>query len=139
MLLKQRTRTKSSIAFLFSATLLFKCGCSSGQENSGAINLKPEEFQQLVSEKKGILVDVRTPAEFQESHIAGALLMNYYDPDFDDRACGLDTLKSILVYCRSGNRSSKAAALFTRCGFSRVYHLTGGLNAWNKEGLPVER
>jgi rhodanese-related sulfurtransferase/glyoxylase-like metal-dependent hydrolase (beta-lactamase superfamily II) len=81
------------------------------------------------------IADVRRPAEWEEGHIAGALLlplnqivtaMRQLDPD-----------RSIAVHCKGGYRSAIAASLLRRAGFRNVVNVTGGFDAWRAAGLPV--
>lgn len=84
-----------------------------------------------------ILVDVRTPEEYQQGHLKGCKLMNYYDADFRERAKKLPKDKRIVLYCRSGRRSADAMTYLTSIGYSRVYNMLGGIIAWQKDRQPV--
>lgn len=82
-----------------------------------------------------ILIDVRTPGEFDGGHIAGAV--NIPVEELDQRLSEVPTDKDIVVYCRSGNRSATASRILTSSGFEGVYDM-GGIIAWQQAGLPVE-
>jgi len=84
-----------------------------------------------------IVLDVRTPQEFRQGHIEGAVLLDYYAPDFRDRFAALDRDAPIFMYCRSGNRSSHVLKMADELGFKAVYDLRGGILAWNASGLPL--
>ena len=84
------------------------------------------------------LVDVRTPEEYAEKHLKDAVNMNFEGDDFIEIASRLDKNKPVLVYCLSGGRSAKAAALISKKGCTEVYDLDGGILAWTSAGLPVE-
>lgn len=85
------------------------------------------------------ILDARTPDEWNEGYIKGAKLITYPD-DFATKASkALDPEKPVLVYCRSGGRSAKAAQLLRDAGFKDVRDLAGGIVAWEKEGKPVEK
>lgn len=84
-----------------------------------------------------IILDVRTPQEFRQGHIEGAVLLDYYAPDFRDRFAALDRDAPIFMYCRSGNRSSHVLKMADELGFKAVYDLRGGILAWNAAGLPL--
>lgn len=84
-----------------------------------------------------ILVDVRTPEEYQQGHLKGSRLMNFYDADFRERAKKLPKDKRIVLYCRSGRRSADAMTYLTSIGYSRVYNMLGGIIAWQKDRQPV--
>ena len=100
--------------------------------------LPPKTFlEQWRAAKHGVLLDVRTPKEFGEAHLAGSLNLNFFDEDFQKRIKGLSKDQTYFVYCRSGGRSGKTAKLMARSGF-RVYDMAGGILAWKKDGLPVK-
>jgi len=85
-----------------------------------------------------IFVDVREKKEMTGGIISGA----YQVPlsSFENSATQLDKFKDkpVIVYCRTGNRSPNAAGKLKKKGFNRVYTLTGGILAWQKEKLPLE-
>lgn len=83
-----------------------------------------------------VLIDVRTPEEFDEAHIDGALLIDISAPDFLDRLGELDPDTAYVVYCRSGNRSRAAVEVMAQLGFTEVYDM-GGIQQWIAEGRPV--
>ncbi|MCC6463277.1 MAG: rhodanese-like domain-containing protein [Saprospiraceae bacterium] len=81
------------------------------------------------------LVDVRTPAEWQQTGvIEGARKMNYNSPDFQQQVAQLDKTKPVIVYCAAGGRSPKAAKLLLKMGFQNVYDYAGGMNDWKARG-----
>lgn len=106
-------------------------------------NVKPDEAQALIRENAGnrnfVVLDVRTPREFAQGHLEGAVLIDYHSPGFREELAGLDRTKSYLVYCRTGNRSSRALGLMEKLGFPHTYHLEGGIRRWLEEGLPAVR
>ena len=77
------------------------------------------------------LVDVRTPEEFAEGHLEGAVLINFKKRTFPDYINAIDKDKPVAIYCRSANRSGKAALIMQSLGFKEVYDLDGGYKAWN--------
>jgi rhodanese-related sulfurtransferase len=83
------------------------------------------------------VVDVRTPAEFAQGHLPGAVNVDVSAPDFATRIAALDPAGSYAVYCHSGNRSAAAVAAMTGAGFTHVYHLAGGIGAWADSGRSV--
>lgn len=83
------------------------------------------------------LLDVRTPQEYAEGHIDGALNINVQSDDFKQMAeKELSKDSTILVYCRSGRRSMDAAEILTKLGY-KVVNLKGGIIEWKEDGLPV--
>src|SRR5439155_5276371 len=81
------------------------------------------------------VVDVRRPAEWNEGHIAQAVLkpLNQLGALMDD----LDRTRPVAVHCKSGYRSSIATSLLERAGFAHVMNVTGGFDAWKACGLRV--
>jgi len=102
-----------------------------------------EKAYQLIQERKNdsnfIVLDVRTPQEYQRGHIAGAVNINYYDPDFQKRLAKLDTNKTYLVYCHSGHRSGLAVKVMEKLHFRHIYDLQGGMIQWQAKKLPLVR
>jgi rhodanese-related sulfurtransferase len=84
-----------------------------------------------------VVLDVRTPEEFAEGHLEGAVLVDFYDADFADQLAALDPDVPYLLYCRSGNRSGQALGVMEQLGFTSVANLDGGIVAWSGAGLPV--
>ena len=84
---------------------------------------------------KFLLVDVRTPAEFEEGHVPNAQNIDWFSVDFNEAFKGVRKRKKIFVYCKSGNRSSKAVARLDSLGFKNVVNLFGGYNAYKAARL----
>ena len=90
--------------------------------------------------KEGVVIlDVRTPGEYAAGHLKNAVLIDYKSKDFRQRLAELDKSKTYLLHCRSGGRSTSAIPTFKELGFQHVIHLDGGMLAWEKAGLPVEK
>ena len=108
-----------------------------------ARDVGPKEAQALIRENAGkrdfVVLDVRTPGEFAQGHLEGAVLVDYRSPGFREEVAGLDKTKTYLVYCRTGNRSASALGIMGEFGFHRYYHLGGGIVRWLEEGLPAVR
>jgi rhodanese-related sulfurtransferase len=103
--------------------------------------LEPRAAHALLERNRGakdfLVLDVRTPGEFRRGYIEGAVLMDYYAPDFRERFAALDRNLTILTYCHVGSRSSGVLALADELGFARVFDLRGGIVAWKGDGLPL--
>lgn len=87
------------------------------------------------SNKEFVLLDVRTPKEFEEGHIQGAINIDFSSSSFRPQVEKLDRNAIYLLYCRSGNRSSRALDTMKSMGFTRVAHIAGGIAAWKQAGL----
>jgi rhodanese-related sulfurtransferase len=90
---------------------------------------------QLEGPEPPLVVDVRTPREWEEKHVEGAV--NVSLAQLRERAGSLPDERAIVVYCTSGYRSAIAASLLMRDGFPRVSDLVGGLGAWESVKLPT--
>ena len=84
-----------------------------------------------------VVLDVRTPEEYAEGHLEGAVLVDFYDADFADQLGELDPDVPYLVYCRSGNRSGQTLPLMEQLGFGSASDIDGGILAWADAGLPI--
>ena len=105
----------------------------------GFKNLTVEEFAPLTADKANVILDVRTPGEFEDGHLAGAVNLDVTAADFVRKAQALDKSPAYLVYCASGGRSATACSKLGRLGFARLSNLTGGFRAWTRAGKPVEK
>jgi phage shock protein E len=84
-----------------------------------------------------VFLDVRTPEEYAEGHIPGVVLI-----PLDELPHRIDEVpkdKTVVVTCRSGNRSAQAAEILRQAGYSNVHNMTGGITAWQQAGYPVEK
>lgn len=96
-----------------------------------------EEFAGVVASPGVTIVDVRTPEEYAQGHIEGAVNIPVEYPDFMDRVSELDTEGTYAVYCRSGNRSQPAVAGMASVGITGIYELESGTTGWTSEGQPL--
>lgn len=97
-------------------------------------SLEPEEFAAAAKRDGTTILDVRTPQEFAEGHLPGAVNLNVESADFAAEAGTLDPSGTYAVYCHSGNRSGVAMQALTAAGFAEVYDLAGGIEAWQQAG-----
>ncbi len=102
----------------------------------GFKEIAPAELQEMQSGGNLRLIDVRSDAEVARGMIQGALHipLQLLPP----KAGEWDNATLTVFYCQSGARSSQACTFFAGKGFSNLYHLQGGVNAWVKSGLPLE-
>ena len=121
--------------FFFLVTISVLASSCNGQSLP---TLPPNEFSEALKQENVILLDVRTPDEFLEGHLKGAVQIDYRDKDFAEQVSELDTTKTVYVYCRSGNRSAGAQEIMLKQNFKNVINLKGGIVARQKAGLPIE-
>ncbi|MCG2431493.1 rhodanese-like domain-containing protein [Aequorivita xiaoshiensis] len=98
-------------------------------------DLTQEEWaEQLKNDDNGVIIDVRTDAEFEEGHIPDAKQIDIYNgAEFLKQAKELDPEKNYYVYCRSGGRSAQACMLLNSVGVTNAYNLKGGITEWEGE------
>lgn len=97
----------------------------------GIRNINPDEFNKLREENPdAIVIDVRTPGEFTQGSIDGAINIDLRNPNFAQNINSLDKNQTYLVYCRTGKRSASACQIMQEEGFGNLYNLQGGITAW---------
>jgi rhodanese-related sulfurtransferase len=103
-------------------------------------NVDVDEAEKLIKDTPGlIVVDVRTPEEYNHQHIKGAINVNVFDQDFDAQIAKLDQTKPILVHCAAGSRSRTACGQMQgKVKFPVIYHMNAGFSAWLKAKKPIE-
>ena len=127
-----------NILSAFGLIFLLAITSCKGQLNPGIQNISAEEMQTLLKMDDVQLVDVRTPEEYQMGQIANAQNINYFSPTFDEDLKKLDKNKPIIVYCKSGQRSSKCSVKLLEAGFVKIYNLEGGITQWQHQGLEIK-
>jgi rhodanese-related sulfurtransferase len=125
--------------FILLATSFVVKGQITEKQKSVIYDVNVEQFNKLASSDKGIVLDVRTPEEWEEGVILNATKMNYYDDNFADQIDALDKNTPVFVYCKRGGRSSGAAKVLEEKGFTKVFNLLGGITAWKEQGLKIEK
>ena len=100
-------------------------------------NVTADDLYAQLGQPDVIIVDVRTPAEFAEGHIAGAV--NRPLQTIESWYKELPKDKPVYLYCRSGNRSQQAAEFLKKKGFRNIYNEQGGILAWIQRNYPVVR
>ena len=93
--------------------------------------LDPETYEKAIEKGNVQLVDVRTPREFKGGHLGQAVNIDFFRTgSFRLEMEKLDKTKPLYLYCRSGQRSQKAARKLLKWGFTEVYDLEGGILNW---------
>jgi rhodanese-related sulfurtransferase len=103
--------------------------------------VSPKKASDLIEKHKEdsdfVILDIRTPGEYQYGHIKNSIMIDFYSKAFAEEINRLDKGKTYLIYCRSGNRSTRSMELFQKLKFQKIYHLSSGINGWKSKGLPV--
>ncbi len=113
------------------------CGDDGAAGAPGAYTVKPAEAARMIDGGERTTIDVRTPAEFADAHVVGALNIDVDSADFESRIRELDPDEPYLVYCRSGNRSAVAADKMEDVGIMDIAD-AGGLADLARAGVPIE-
>lgn len=122
------------LIFLFN---VFIYSCTNGQGVTQTQVLNSIEFQKKIQDTpNAIVVDVRTPDEFNRGHLQNAINIDVNNENFGNQIGRLDKTKPVLIYCLSGSRSAYAAKVMRTNGFKEVYDLSGGMMKWRAAGLP---
>src|ERR671914_1396793 len=100
-------------------------------------DLSPNEFRREIADDGTVLLDTREQHEYDEAHIDRAELVPPSEVTARIDELAPDTGKRVVLYCRSGNRSARAAEELADLGYTNLAHLTGGILAWQEQGLPV--
>lgn len=124
-----------NVLSILSLVLMFSFWSCNGQTKQGVTvqDVDVKTFESLIKKGDVQLIDVRTMHEYQHGHIEGCELHNIRNSDFEANMEKLDKTKPVLVYCKSGGRSSRAANILIEKGFTQVYNLEGGFMAWDAE------
>ena len=109
--------------------------CTNGQAQEKIDATKVEE---LVKVKDMQIVDLRTPAELQQTgKIQGARHINFNSPDFKTQISALEEAQPVIIYCAAGGRSGKAVQQMKDLGFKVIYDYSGGMSDWKAKGKPT--
>ena len=120
--------------FTFTFFMFFSCGLN----NDIPINqMNSDELLDFIEINNAVLVDVRTHDEYNSGYIENSLNIDYLSNDFSENVEKLDKNIPIVLYCRSGKRSSMSANKLSELGFKEIYNLEGGILEWIELGNSV--
>lgn len=118
--------------------LMFLLSPELGTLKDGVVHVDATEAASLLEAQGDVVIlDVRTGREFRQSRIEGATQIDFMAKSFASEAAKLDRDTTYLVHCRSGARSTKALRVLKDLGINNLYHLDGGMLAWQAADLPV--
>lgn len=129
---------KKILLSLLTAISFGTTGCSA--QSDSIDTLAPQAFiKQAKADTTAIILDVRTPEEYKEEHLAGAQQLDFLNSEaFDAGIKLLDKSHTYYVYCRSGKRSHNACIKMKKQGF-KVFDMEGGILNWKKLGMPTTK
>ena len=116
-----------SLVFVFSCELL----------NTPEISMISESDFVEIQDSDYILIDVRTKDEFDLGHIDSAINLDFYSDSFQNDILSLPKNETIVLYCRTNNRSSKTAAILKENGYREILVIRGGITEWVKKGNDI--
>lgn len=122
---------KIILGALLTSVLAISCV---NQKQEGVLVANPDTFEQTMTEPEVQILDVRTEGEYAEGHIQNAKNIDVLQDDFKEKVATLDKNKPVMVYCKMGGRSAKAAGILKEMGFTTIVDLEGGYTAWKASG-----
>lgn len=132
-------RTGILIITLFTLTVLLACK-DAPPDPVTVKNLNVKEGHDLIEKNKNnpdfVILDVRTPGEFNSGHIQNAINIDYKASDFKDNISNLDKNKTYALYCRSGRRAVASSDIMSELGFQHIYQF-GGIKEWQEAGYKL--
>ncbi len=116
-------------------TVLIAVGC---RADAGEKVTSVQASELLQDEQEIVILDVRTPREYEAGHVAGAVNIDMTSAEFASKISELDKDKKYLIYCRTNRRSGKAIQVMEAAGFTNLVQMTDGFVGWSANGLPTE-
>ena len=107
------------------------------------INFTPAEINDYLqsnhNKKDYIIIDLRSPAKYSKNRLINALNIDYDNDNFEVKLEKLDRNMVYLIYCSWDAKSNIASEMMADLGFAKILKMMGGINAWHKEGFPLEQ
>ncbi|WP_452223617.1 rhodanese-like domain-containing protein [Lacinutrix chionoecetis] len=128
---------KKALTVLLLAVLFTSYSCSKKTESVITV-VSVEEMETLLALENVQLVDVRTPEEYKEGHLASAQNIDFNSPTFEEDIDKLDKNKPVILYCKSGGRSAKCADRMQEAGFKLIFDLKDGFTKWQYQTLDLK-
>ena len=138
-------KEKSSFSGLLILASLFAVSLAQANDDvqDSVTAIEVNAAQEFVAQhENAVILDVRTSAEYEMSHITGAVNINVQDESFENRVDALDPDKTYIVHCTKNpadGRSSRALETLESLGFKHLYSLEGGYVAWEVAELPLTK
>ena len=122
---------------LYLLATLFAIACA-GSGTCGGTMSQTTLLDRLDDPDAPLVLDVRTPEEYQRGHVPGAINIPYQQVGARLTELGAVNGRDIVVYCEAGPRAQRAEMTLKQAGFERVYELEGDMAAWRQNRMPVE-
>lgn len=105
---------------------------------AGARNINSDEVKALLSRNKNVfLLDVRTPEEYRQAHLKGAVLIPINE--VERRLAEVPRNRPVIIYCAVGSRSNAVAGFLAGKGYGEVFNMSDGIVGWYRRGYAVDR
>mmetsp|Transcript_1586 Transcript_1586/g.5241 ORF Transcript_1586/g.5241 Transcript_1586/m.5241 type:complete len:147 (-) Transcript_1586:182-622(-) len=137
------------ILSLFTSGMFISCaeakkgdeGQQNDQNKPSITHVDANAFESAIAgDENAVILDVRTPDEYADGHIKGAVNINYYDDDFAKQvASKLPKDKTVYVYCKAGGRSAKSCNILSKNGYTSLVDLKVGFDGWKDAGKAVNK
>lgn len=133
------------LLFLTLLSLMLACNPTEAQEQGQQSEVTQQaetdyrvlsvaDYKKEMQDSNVLIVDVRTPQEYGNGHIEGAINVNVLDTNFPAEVkAKVEMGKQVMIYCRSGKRSARASRIMKDLGYPVIYDLKGGYLAWERE------
>jgi rhodanese-related sulfurtransferase len=133
--------TRRILALTIAAALVVTaCGGTDTVAEPRIETVDAVRFAEIIDEAPNdlVILDLRTPDEFNAARIRGAVNIDYYETSFLNNLDALDKRVTYAIYCHSGDRSDDTRWIMEGLGFTNVSVLSNGVITWYQSGLPLE-
>lgn len=132
----QKIFRNSIVLFVLVAAMFVLIGCGNSESTDGYTQISSAQAKEMMENYEVTIVDVREQSEYDAGHIENAILLPLGQIETQADTVLLDKDATILVYCRSGNRSREGAKKLVSLGYTNVYEM-GGIQNWQNQGYKV--
>ena len=126
---------KSILVLTFSVMIMVNAACQQSADNAVS-TITVDSLKKVLATEKVVVLDVRTPEEYAEGHIEGAVNIDFRNPDFSKNIDAIDKSKKYEVYCHSGKRSMAAVKIMNAKNLNAT-NVEGGIVEWQGKGNPT--
>jgi len=119
------------------AIVCASCSCTQIDKSNTIELITVEEMDSLLTAGQVQLIDVRTPVEYAQGFIKGAINIDFRNDNFKEQIEKVDKTRPVVVYCAKGGRSGRCSSYMKKAGFTKIYDLDGGITRWEFKGKKV--
>lgn len=125
------------LSLAFMSVLFLYIMMTMNEKMQSFANVNPAQLTQLVNHNKAVVIDTRSESDFANGHIVNAINMPLSEIVSGDKSINHLKDKTVIAYCTSGMTSKTACKHLTKSGIEKVFNLSGGINGWINDKLPV--